>query len=194
MINDELDGVNRLLEAINERPVTSLSSQTLNNNYDASQALKKLRQHTSEVQEQNVYVNTERMILTPETNKKITLPENTLNVTTAGNDTYRNLVERDGKLYDIDNNTYLFDYAVDVEITLELDFDELPQSVKSYIVMKAVISFIIVNKGDSARLPYTETELNQARAAFDKTKNKNTKPNMINNSLSHVGVFHNRLV
>ncbi len=191
MINDERDGVNRLLKFIGENTVASLSEQTLNNNADAEDALDILRQYTSEVQEQGVYINTEKILLSPDTNKKITLPKNTLNVTATGRDTYRNLVQRKKLLYDIDNNTYLFDSAVEVEITLELDFDELPESVKSYIIMRAVITFIINKKGDSARLPYTENQLNAARAALDKTRNKNIKPNMLHNNLPQLGRFNN---
>ena len=191
MINDERDGVNRLLKFIGENTVASLSEQTLNNNADAEDALDILRQYTSEVQEQGVYINTEKILLSPDTNKKITLPKNTLNVAATGRDTYRNLVQRKKLLYDIDNNTYLFDSAVEVEITLELDFAELPESVKSYIIMRAVITFIINKKGDSARLPYTENQLNAARAALDKTRNKNIKPNMLHNSLPQIGRFNN---
>ncbi len=191
MINDERDGVNRLLKFIGENTVASLSEQTLNNNADAEDALDILRQYTSEVQEQGVYINTEKILLSPDANKKITLPKNTLNVTATGRDTYRNLVQRKKLLYDIDNNTYLFDSAVEVEITLELNFDELPESVKSYIIMRAVITFIINKQGDNARLPYTENQLNAARAALDKTRNKNIKPNMLHNSLPQIGRFNN---
>ena len=194
MIKNELDGVNRLLKAISENSIASLSSETLNNNLDAQDALNTLQQKTSEIQEQGVYVNVEKMTLSPETNKKMELPENTLNVMSAGKDSYRELVQRGSKLYDKDNSTYEFDNSIYVELTMELGFDELPQSVKNYIIMIAVVAFKIEKQGDKARLPYTENQLNMARAALDKTKTKNTKPNMLTDSDTHLGKYHNRLL
>ena len=194
MIKNELDGVNRLLKAISENSIASLSSETLNNNLDAQDALNTLQQKTSEIQEQGVYVNVEKMTLSPETNKKMELPENTLNVMSAGKDSYRELVQRGSKLYDKDNSTYEFDNSIYVELTMELGFDELPQSVKNYIIMIAVVAFKIEKQGDKTRLPYTENQLNMARAALDKTKTKNTKPNMLTDSDTHLGKYHNRLL
>ncbi len=194
MIKNELDGVNRLLKAISENSIASLSSETLNNNLDAQDALNTLQQKTSEIQEQGVYVNVEKMTLSPETNKKMELPENTLNVMSAGKDSYRELVQRGSKLYDKDNSTYEFDNSIYVELTMELSFDELPQSVKNYIIMIAVVAFKIEKQGDKTRLPYTENQLNMARAALDKTKTKNTKPNMLTDSDTHLGKYHNRLL
>lgn len=197
MKKTELDAVNRMLTYISEATVASLSDETLDSNYDAATALTTLRMTTAEVQEQGVYTNKEKQVLSPDENGFIYIPDNCLNITSTNRDSYRNLVERGSeefgnRLYDIDENTYHFEGSVNVAITLELPFDALPANVQNYIAMQAIITFTIQTKGDNARLPYTESQLRSARAALDKSMQSNSRPNILTDAPDMLGRYNLR--
>ncbi len=178
-IKTKLDAVKRMLRHINETPVATLDEDILDINSDAATALTCLEEATGEVQEEGIYTNSETMILPPNTDGQIKLPENCLSVTATNSDEYRNLGERGGLLYDLDNNTYKFDRSVNVIVRTCLEFEELPFAAKRYITMVATINLIINTQGDGARQPYTENQLRNARAALDTAVTTNSSPNML---------------
>ncbi len=195
MKKTELEAVNILLARVNEATISSLNDKTLDSNYDAATALTILRQTTSETQILGVYVNKEKQTLSPDVDGYISLPTNCLNITSTRKDNYRNLVEKGNiekgvRLYDLDCNTYHFDSSIEVEITFELPFSELPAAVQNYIVMQSAITFTLELRGDKARLPYTESQLQQARAALDKTKLSNSRPNILCDAPDMIGRYN----
>lgn len=71
----------------------------------------------------------------PDVNGYIVVPEDVLKIDAS--DVGTNVSRRDGKLYDKDNQTYIFEDAVECDITWELDFDDLPSIAQQYIALKA---------------------------------------------------------
>lgn len=135
----ELEAVNECLANIGQSPVSSISGDI---GVDAALALQLIRSINRELQVRGWYWNTDYDYpLTPNGDKEILLPANTLSVDPAGDDRNKDYVQRGRKLYDRKNRTYLFDAAVDVEIIFGLEFDELPEAARRYIALRAARIF-----------------------------------------------------
>lgn len=132
-LTTKIDAVNEVLAGIGESPVSSLSSGFVT----ASMAASRINTVSREVQEYGWYFNTDtRMRLAPDTEGNIRLPANTLRV--DGSDIRRGtLVQRGLRLYDNLNHTYTFKVAVEVDLVVELPFEELPEAAKRYITLRA---------------------------------------------------------
>lgn len=111
----ELEAVNICLQNINESPVNSLSTSQ----GDALIAIQMLHDNSRRIQSIGLLCNTDyKMELTRDVNNHINLPKNTLKVyiPDSYNDNKRDAVQRGMKLYDRQNNTYVFDDSYEVDI------------------------------------------------------------------------------
>lgn len=135
----ELEAVNECLENIGQAPVSTLSGAI---GVDAQIALNFVRKVTRELQSKGWYWNIEKNFkLTPTVDGDILLPSNTLSVDTTGIDRDRDLVQRGRRLYDRDNHRYTFTKPVTVELTVGLPFEELPETARRYIALRAARLF-----------------------------------------------------
>ena len=134
-LTTKLEAVNAMLGHIGEAPVNSVAS-TVNLPISASTALSVLDEVNREVQTMGWHFNTtNKYTLTPLADKTIELPENTLHVDTT--DTSKDVVQRGLKLYDRENNTSEFSGSLDVTITFLLDWDELHEHARRYVVLRS---------------------------------------------------------
>ena len=153
----ELPAVNEILASVGQAPVTTLD-QT---NPDVAIAYDTLLQVSREVQAEGWSFNTEYDYPQTTTNKQYVIPNNMLQVDLAeGNVASRvatgnkNVVRRNGKLYDKYNHTYDIKDS-DTEDNLKLDvtwlFDwvDLPIPIQDYIISRAavIVSSRIVGDG-----------------------------------------------
>jgi hypothetical protein len=91
-----------------------------------------------EVQSRGWFFNTDiNYSLVPNNNNEISLPANALRVELAESSRVYNYVERNRKLYDRVNNTYTITNTVKVNIVFLLDFEELPEVARHYIMIRA---------------------------------------------------------
>jgi hypothetical protein len=135
----ELEAVNECLENIGESPVSTLSGDL---GVDAQIALNFVRKVNRALQSRGWYWNTEKDYpLTPNGDSDILLPFNTLSVDTTAEDADRDLVQRGPRLYDRDNRTYAFTTSVKVQLVLGLTFEELPETARRYISLRAARLF-----------------------------------------------------
>lgn len=135
----ELEAVNECLENIGQAPVSTIAGDL---GVDTQIALNFVRKTNRQLQSQGWYWNTEdAYVLTPNGDGDILLPANTLSVNPAGNDYLRNLVQRGSRLYDKDNFTFTFTKSVQVNLTLGLDFTDLPETARRYIALRAARQF-----------------------------------------------------
>lgn len=135
----KLEAINELLDAIGEAPVNSESNTGL---VEADLAAVRIDKESRRVQKKGWHWNTlVRYILEPNTDNHIILPGSTIEVDTSGKDQYKDYVRRGDKLYDRDNNTFIITDPVTVDITLLLDFEDLPEAARDYITMKAARKF-----------------------------------------------------
>lgn len=136
----ELDAVNQMLVSIGEAPVNVLNSGL----QEAEIAQTTLTNVSRDVQSQGWYFNTElRYTLNRDTNNEINLPNNCVKIdrTQVYRDYDTDVVERNRKLYDRVKNSYVFDENLVVNMTVLLEFDELPEVARRYITLKAARMF-----------------------------------------------------
>jgi hypothetical protein len=134
-VTSKLEAVNTMLTSIGEIPVSSITSATTN---DVSIAIQILDHVSREVQSRGWFFNTDiNYSLVPTNNNQIVLPANALRVELAESSRLHNYVERNRKLYDRVNNTYTITGTVKVNIVFLLDFEELPEVARHYVMIRA---------------------------------------------------------
>ena len=143
----ELSAVNSILGAIGQAPVTNINAQ----NPETALIKSILDQANLEVMTEGWHFNVEdHYELVPNVNKEIEISEDMLRVDINNDNVYRtkDIIRRDGKLYDKYNHTYEFDDTIEADITWFLHFypvptggktsvDYIPPVFKRYIIKKA---------------------------------------------------------
>ena len=127
----ELEAVNVLLTTIGEAPVNTLDGNQVT---DVSIANQVLNEVSREVQAQGWHFNTEDGVnLSPDVFNQVLVPADIARIDT---DDY-NVVQREGKLFNLDERTYTFTSAVKATIVYYQDFLVLPETAKKYITTRA---------------------------------------------------------
>ena len=133
----ELSAVNSILGAIGQSPVTTLNYE----NPEVGFIYDILTEVNKDVQNEGWIFNIERHVSkSPEaTTGYITIPNNVLSYDLNGDFTYRNkdLVRRNGRLYDLVNHTDVFTQDVVLDIVYLWPFEDLPSIFKRYITYRA---------------------------------------------------------
>ena len=132
----ELPAINQILMACGQAPVTTLDETTP----DVAIAYQTLLEVSREVQSEGWSFNTEpHYVMTPDSNNEILIPNNVLQIDlTAADAGYKNVIEKNGKLYDKEHHTDQWtDGDVDVDITWLFDWVDLPTPIQDYITARA---------------------------------------------------------
>ena len=145
----ELPAVNQILQSCGQAPVTTLD-QT---NPDVAIAYQTLLEVSREVQAEGWSFNKEyHYELTPDNNNEIRIPNNMLQVDLSHNaaNMDKDVIRRNGKLYDKANHTYTFTSKVECDITWLFDWVDLPAPIADFITARAasVVSSRIVGDGN----------------------------------------------
>ena len=178
----ELEAINVCLTNIGESPVSTIVGDI---SVDAAMARDLLRQVTKQVQSSGFYWNTEvDYRLVPNTEKNLILPANVLKVDTVGRDQGKDLVARGRRLYDRRNHTYNFTEAVTVELVVALSFDELPESARRYITVKAARIFQERVMGSGSISNFNREDENEAQAILMAENLEVEDNNMLNDSFA----------
>ena len=150
-LTSELDAVNTMLACIGEAPISSLSMPGL---VEADQAKLTLDEVSRMVQGGEWHFNTESNYpLYPDAlTKEITLPANTLEVDVDG----RDLVQRGTRLYDRSNHTYAIGETLKAHIKFLLPWDELPQALRDYLMIRAARVFQARHLGSDTQHKFSE--------------------------------------
>lgn len=166
----ELEAVNTILSVIGESPISSLQQGAAV--ADAVTARTTLSEVCRAVQSRGWHFNTEKAVtLTPDTySKEITVPLNCLRVDT--NEEYKDndVVHRGTKLYDRKNHTYQFSTSVNVDMVILLPFEELPETARHYITIKAARVFQSRTVGSDALFQFTAVDEKDALAALKRAE------------------------
>lgn len=135
----ELEAVNECLENIGQAPVSSISG---NLGVDARIALNFVTKVNRELQSKGWRWNTEENYpLNPNGDEDIILPAGTSSVEGDGLFSQRDFLVRGTRLYDRENHTYTFKEPVTVSITFTRTFDEIPETARRYIALRAARLF-----------------------------------------------------
>jgi hypothetical protein len=158
----ELEAVNAMLAGIGEAPVNSLPNFGVSEAFIAASTL----HNTSRALQQRGWdFNCEADYpLALDTAGAIQLPQNTLKVdVTSSTDA---IVQRGSRLYNKTTHSYVFTDSVKAEITFFLAFEEIPQSARTYITVKAARDFAKKVLASDTLASLTEQDEVEARMAF----------------------------
>tara|TARA_Y100001938_G_scaffold151202_1_gene247370 strand:- start:8634 stop:9227 length:594 start_codon:yes stop_codon:yes gene_type:complete len=134
----KLEAVNLMLSTIGEAPVNSLTSGLV----DAELAETILASVSKAVQSEGWNFNTEKVFpFQPDASGHIILPANILRADATAEADALDLVQRGLKMYDKKNHTYVISATVNLDIIIELEFEELPEVARRYIALRSARVF-----------------------------------------------------
>lgn len=170
----ELDAVNLIRGAVGKAPVSTLSTT----NPDVIAAQLRLKNSATELQTKSWWFNTELSFkLLPNTEGHIVLPNNAVEV--RPKDPFSYLTTRGNKLYDPNNNTFVFTGPVTAELMLDLDYEDLPYVAANYIQYDAARKFQGDFDGDPNRIKDLREDTQNAWLLLREAEQRNRRPNVL---------------
>lgn len=135
-LSTKLESVNVMLGNIGESPVTQIDTPS-SLPISAQTAIVVLDEVSRDVQSEGWHFNTvNKTTLSPNGSNEIVLSDDVLHVDTL--DHSRDIVQRGTKLFDREkNSTTVFTQDIDVRAMFLLDFTDLPEHARRYIMLKA---------------------------------------------------------
>ena len=159
----ELSAVNSILGAIGQSPVTTINYE----NPEISFIYNILTEVNKDVQNEGWHFNTEYHVkVTPDANKNITLPVKTLRYDfyDASNNKTKDVVVRDGKLYDLVDHTDEFTGDVYLDVVTLYQFSDLPNPFQRYITYRAASRAATQLVSNPALVQLLQQQESQSRA------------------------------
>ena len=174
----ELECINIMLAAIGEAPINTLTG-TLP--VDAVTAQKTLAEINKDVQNEGWSFNQEfNVVLTRDGSNQIALGTDVLKVDANVFDHPTiDVIQRGLKMYDRKNNTYVFDTDLTCNVTYFRNFDEIPESARRYINIRAARVFVDRLVGDDGLRTYTAQDEARARANLMENDMDNADHNVL---------------
>lgn len=155
----KLEAVNIMLSTIGESPVNSLSSGLV----DAELAETILNDTSRVVQSEGWNFNREYNLgVTPTLAGEIILPNNILRADAVYEPYSKDLVQRGDRMYDKKEHTFKINDTVELDIVVELEYEDLPEVAKRYIAIKAARLFQARVLGSETLHGFTQEEETQA--------------------------------
>lgn len=159
-----LEAVNLMLRAIGQSGVASLSNDDANP--DITSATETLDVTLREVLMRGWHANTEKSYpIDPSPEGYLVLPLNTLSVDTSVKSKELDLVWRGTRLYDRVKHTFAVGVTVNVDLILGLEFEELPQSLRYLVAVKATRKFAADTSAGGAK--FTQQDEDDALIAAE---------------------------
>lgn len=129
----ELEAVNYLLMSIGEQPINDINVDGIAEISIAKNFLHSVSRHT---QSRGLNCNSEKNYpLARDIDNKVPVPSNTIKIDAS--DSSLDIVRRGGFLYNKAEHTFIFKDTVEVDIVFFLQFNDLPQVVRDYVVVRA---------------------------------------------------------
>jgi hypothetical protein len=169
----ELEAVNIILENDGEAPVNALDDSGFS---ESGKAQRVLREISRKVQNKGWAFNTDyERKFSPNVSDEIELPTNTLKIKPTYLSQELRLVERGRKLYDLDNNTYVFTTSVYLNVVQMLDFEDLPAPARDYVTIRAARVYQARATGSGSQDGFTKDEEFEALSTF-KSADRQARP------------------
>lgn len=157
-----LAAVNTIIANIGQAPITGLET----GNPLVEMAEQTLDEITRAVLSEGWEHNTERGYpFVPDTDGYIIVPNNVLAIDSVPGDG-RQLVIREGKVYDRIAHSYEFDGVQNLTVTWLFDFDDLPEAFKNYITIRAANVFAGRSVGSEEAVAFGQREEVVARSTL----------------------------
>ena len=165
----ELSAVNSILGSIGQSPITSLTTGNPFANPEIALVHNLLMEVTKDVQNEGWHFNKEEHVLiSPDANGHYPIPTNYLryDIHEGLSDKTKDVVRKDGKLYDNVNHTFVFSGDHYFDITYLRDFDDVPPAIQRYIIARASVRAAtqLVSNADLVKLLQLEEAQTKATA------------------------------
>jgi hypothetical protein len=166
----ELEAINTILSVIGESPISSLQEGAAV--ADAVTARNTLSEVNRAVQSKGWHFNSDKGItVSPGAfSGEITMPSNCLRVDTTEEFMEVDVVQRGTRLYDRRNHTYTFTKALKVDMVVLLPFEEIPETARHYITIRAARIFQSRTVGAESLFQFTAADERDALVAFKKAE------------------------
>lgn len=173
----KLEAINNILGCVGQSPLDSLEGTK---SYFTMAAENILDSENKRIQLIGWDFNTEEnYTLHPDINKHILIAEDMLSVKVS--QIYRNrYVVRKGKLYDKYNHTFEIPHPIVANVVFCFDFEELPETVRTYIKMSAAYKFCKKELGSEKACQYTQEDLGEAYVAMQEYELDTGNYNILN--------------
>ena len=157
----ELSAVNSILGSIGQAPITTLTyvqgQPDPLTNPEIALVHNILMEVTKDVQNEGWHFNKEDNVKkSPDANGNFVIPNNYLRFDIHGGlyDRNRDVVKKDGKLYDNVHHTDVFTQDFYFDITYLRDFDDIPSAIQRYIIARSSVraAVQIVSNSDLVQL------------------------------------------
>lgn len=170
----EIDAINRMLRYIGELPIPSnVTIDSLPEGHEAVQARTILAETLREEQENKFWFNTFTIKFVPDTENRITLPNN---VVAFENIDY---FKEGGDLYTKETMSSVFTEAVELVTRLEITFDNIPDIFRTYVVLVASKHLHVYLNGDETTQRELENKINLQRVKLEREHLKQSKFNLV---------------
>jgi len=176
----ELQTVNQMLSVIGEAPVNSITGTVTT---DVSVAKNILDETSMSIQSMGWNFNTHyAYVLTRNTDNKVPLPSNCVQADASAQYRFRNLVIRNGFLYDMDNHTDVFGTNTTlptVDLVLVQQFEQLPEYARQYIAAKSARRFASRYIGDKGITELAGADEQEALSSFRQADSRSADANIL---------------
>jgi hypothetical protein len=173
----ELDAVNALLATTGESPVNVLVDSGV---VTADIARTTLHEVNRAYQSEGWYFNTQQDYgLGPDVSGFMNVPTNALKLKPSEAWKDEDVVQRGSRMFDRVTNSYVFDHNIGFDIVLFLDYEELPESSRQYILITAARLFQDRVLGADALHTFNEQDVELARKRVEKEEIENSQTNLL---------------
>ena len=125
--------------------------------------------------------NTEKRKIAPDSDGHMIVPADTLRALFNPKKSTDRYTLRAGKIYNLSDATFVFTSSLDIEVVLDLGWDNLPEEARRYITIRASRLFGDRVVGDPAMHGYTREEEYSALAALWRAETSGTYRTIFDN-------------
>jgi hypothetical protein len=176
----KLEAVNICLAGVSQPPVESLDGAPV----DAELAEAAVNEQLRSVLGKGWHWNREKYTLSPDTDGFIYLPNNCARVAAIGDKSQYDVIQRGQRLFDRIKMTYVFTKALDVEMYVFLEFEDLPHHPRDYIAARAAMVFQQRTLGSDTMDKDLKALAQDAWNEMIRTEVRVAKPNMLRDNWS----------
>ena len=165
----ELSAVNSILGSIGQSPITSLTTGNALQNPEISFIYNLLQEVNKDVQTTGWHFNTQTKVKrSPDGNGNYVVPVDAIlyDISDGQIDRNRDVVRKNGKLYDLVHQTDVFTQDFYFDIISLLPFADLPPAIQRYVIARASVRAAVqlVSNADLVKLLKMEEEQTKANA------------------------------
>lgn len=173
----ELEAVNIMLLNIGETPVNQLDGQNVG---DVAAARSVLAEVNRQVQAQGWHFNRETNVpFAVNMDGKVPIPSNVARFDVENS--YKDVIQRGGFAYSKTDRSYIFDATLKATVVFFLPFDELPESARYYITLRAARKFAARTVASDTTNRLSERDELEARAEFLDENEENADQTIFDN-------------